>query len=137
MKIIYGKDCIGISVFAMILNNKNQVLLIKKQGKDYWERPGGKVEYGEKVISALKREILEETGIQISVKKFMEINEPITSKGHWIGFHYLANYKKGKPRILEPNKHSDVRWFGMNKLPKLSPVSEVIIKRYKDALKHK
>jgi 8-oxo-dGTP diphosphatase len=136
MKLIPGKDFIGIGVFALILNHKNQVLLIKKQGKDYWERPGGKVEFGEKTIDALKREVLEETNVKILVKELMYINELIDSKSHWIGFHYIAKYITGTTKILEPKKHADIGWFNLDSLPKLSPVSTNILKIYKKSLKN-
>jgi 8-oxo-dGTP diphosphatase len=133
-KLTPGKDFIGVSVFALIVNNKNQVLLIKRHERNYWERPGGKVEFGEDTISALKREVLEETGIQIQINGVMDINEQIESKKHWIGFHYMAEYKKGSARIIEPKKHEAVKWFDIDKLPKLSPVSTRILKRYKEAI---
>ena len=137
MKLIPGKDFIGIGVFALILNNKHQVLLIKKQGKDYWERPGGKVEFGEKIIDALKREVLEETNVKIIVKELMSVNEPIDSESHWIGFHYITKHISGTARILEPKKHSDIGWFDIDRLPKLSQVSTNILKMYKKSLNKK
>lgn len=55
---------------AVIRNNYNQVLISKRHDHvhlgGYWEFPGGKVEAGESVENALKREIKEELDIQIS-----------------------------------------------------------------------
>ena len=134
MKPIPGKDFIGIGVFALITNRKNQVLLIKKHGKDYWERPGGKIEFGENIISALKREVLEETGVYINVKSMMDIDEQTSPKKHWIGINYLATHKSGVAKVIEPQKHEAVKWFDIDKFPKLSPTSTKILKRYKETL---
>jgi len=136
MKLHPGKDFIGIGVFALILNNKNQILLLKRNNKNYWERPGGKIEYGENIFSALKREILEETGIQIkTINKLnnpIYINEEINYKEHWIGLQYVVQYKSGKAKIMEPEIYEDIKWFDINKLPKIHPTSKKVIKLYKD-----
>ncbi|MFA6475204.1 MAG: NUDIX domain-containing protein [Patescibacteria group bacterium] len=52
------------SVGAVILNAKQQVLIMYSAKNHYWEFPKGKVESGEKELDTLKREIFEETGIQ-------------------------------------------------------------------------
>ena len=63
-------QCAPIDVAVGILMQANgDVLLAQRpEGKPYagyWEFPGGKVEAGESIIDALKREFLEELGIDI------------------------------------------------------------------------
>ena len=63
-KIKLGKDCIGVGGGVLIFNDKNEVLLLKRTEKakneaGYWQKPGGSIEIGEKVIAAMKREIKE------------------------------------------------------------------------------
>ncbi|MCK5063376.1 MAG: NUDIX domain-containing protein, partial [Candidatus Aenigmarchaeota archaeon] len=65
-----GKDFIGIGCGAIIINDKNEVLLVKRSktsrvNPDIWSRPGGEVEFGESSAKAVEREVLEETGIII------------------------------------------------------------------------
>jgi len=54
---------------AAIFNSKGQLLIAKRPDDKHqgglWEFPGGKVETGESVESALKRELLEEIGIEV------------------------------------------------------------------------
>ncbi len=59
-------------VSAVIIENE-KVLLIRriKPGKEYFVLPGGSVEEGENEFDALKRELLEETGLQISEGRFI------------------------------------------------------------------
>lgn len=52
------------SVGAIILNGKNEVLLVFSSANQYWEFPKGKMEHGEKELDTLAREIYEETGIK-------------------------------------------------------------------------
>lgn len=53
------------STDALIIKN-GQILLIKEQGLNLWEMPGGGVENGESLEDSLKREVLEETGYRVS-----------------------------------------------------------------------
>ena len=52
------------SVGAIIMNAKNEVLIMFSSQNKYWEFPKGKMEHGEKELDTLKREVYEETGIQ-------------------------------------------------------------------------
>lgn len=61
---------------ALIRNQKNDVLLIKNPTRG-WELPGGHVEEGESIMEALKREIKEETGIDIAAIRFAGISQDV------------------------------------------------------------
>jgi 8-oxo-dGTP diphosphatase len=55
------------SVYALIIEEE-EVLLVKPKWHDMWELPGGGVEIDENFGSALKREVLEETGYEVCAK---------------------------------------------------------------------
>lgn len=62
----YPKHIVAVS--AYITNTEGEALLIKAHcRKDTWEPPGGQVEQGEALDEAVRREVLEETGIEIDV----------------------------------------------------------------------
>ncbi|MCB1475909.1 MAG: NUDIX hydrolase [Rhodobiaceae bacterium] len=68
-----------LGVSAAIFDG-DRVLLLRREGAPYagcWSLPGGKVEPGERLAEAVRREVLEETGISIDVAGIADIIEVI------------------------------------------------------------
>lgn len=58
--------------------------------KGYWSIPGGLLETGETLETAVKREVLEETGLRVEVLSFFEIFERIMpDNAGRTAYHYL------------------------------------------------
>jgi len=55
-----------IAAAGIVLNENDEILMVKN-GRRGWEFPGGIVEVGENVIDAVKREVMEEAGVEIDV----------------------------------------------------------------------
>ena len=56
-------DCLfRVSLKAVIFNKKGEVLVVKESDRDWWDIPGGGMDHGETIKSALKRELHEEVG---------------------------------------------------------------------------
>jgi len=122
LKMQIGKDYIGVGCGAFILNENNELLLQQRNKapeKGYWSIPGGKVELFEKIEDAVKREIKEETDVDIEVIKLLGICDHIVDNEqvHWVSPSYLCKIVAGNPRIIEPQKHSDMKWFSLDELP--------------------
>ncbi|TXK85757.1 NUDIX hydrolase [Paenibacillus sp. N3.4] len=58
---------------VIIFNNQGQVLLLKRSDNNCWCFPGGAIELGEKVGDAAKREVLEETGLQVNTLELFDV----------------------------------------------------------------
>lgn len=56
---------------AIILNEQNQLLLVRKQNTQAFMQVGGKLESNEPPEVAIKREILEEIGCESEIKQFV------------------------------------------------------------------
>lgn len=117
-----GKDYIGVGCGAFIINDQNELLLQqrnKSPEKEYWSIPGGKVEMFETFDQAVKREVKEETGVDIEVIELLGICDHIVpnEKVHWVSPAYLCKITKGEPTIMEPKKHIDMKWFSLEQLP--------------------
>ncbi|TBW84603.1 NUDIX hydrolase, partial [Staphylococcus epidermidis] len=54
-------------VYALIQNQERKVLLVNNTDGGGWSLPGGKVEKEETLIEALKREVMEETGLNAKI----------------------------------------------------------------------
>ena len=140
-----GHDYIGVGCGALIINDNNEILLLKRSGKirnedGFWSKPGGSVEFGEKVTDAIKREIKEELGVDIELLQFLGYNDHIIpdENQHWVAIHYLAKIINGTPENLEPNKHSEIKWFPINDLPEnITSTTTEPIKFYLDSLDKK
>jgi 8-oxo-dGTP diphosphatase len=133
-----GRDHIGVGGGILILNEKNEALLIKRGKKSsneigYWTQPGGTIEFGEKAIEGLRREIREELDVTVDVWGYLPHVDHIIKKEnqHWVAIIYLARIKLGVPKIMEPHKCDEIKWFNLKKLPKkLTKSTSEPIKNY-------
>ena len=60
-------------VSAVIRDETGRVLLQQRTDNGCWGLPGGAVEFGESVLEALHREVLEETGLTIAVERLVGV----------------------------------------------------------------
>jgi 8-oxo-dGTP diphosphatase len=133
-----GIDFIGVGVGAVIVNDEGKLFLsqrgpLSKNERGLWEFPGGSVEFGETLTDALKREMLEEYGIQIEVGELLDVVDHILieEKQHWVSPAFICRIKKGIPSILEPGKCSQIGWFALDEIPPdLSKISQVNLAHY-------
>lgn len=73
-----------------------------------WEFPGGKIEPGESRESALRREIQEELGIDITINKFLCTTEYDYPSFHLTMHCYLCSVESGE---IELREHKSARWL--------------------------
>ena len=104
---------------ATIYNIKtNKVLLLQRNdGNNAWEIPGGKRENNEDIVSALKREVKEETGLVINEYKLVYVspifeNHPVLKPFLNIGYLCLVDNSD----VIISNEHIDYKWVSVEEL---------------------
>lgn len=109
---------VGISV---LIKNGNTYLLGKrksKHGPGTWAQPGGHLEIGESWEDCARREVKEETGLDVGNITFGTVTNDIFSpEKHYITIFLIAEYIGGEPQNLEPEKCEGWEWFPWNEFP--------------------
>ncbi len=137
----------GVGVGILLVKN-GKILLGKRSpdpsktalhGENTWTLPGGKVRFGERLIDACFREVLEETGIRINKERLrrISITEEILPDAHFITFGYVCDDFEGEAKIMESDEIIEWRWFKIDELPEdLYTPSKKIIEVYKSSFFH-
>ena len=126
------------SVYAVIVDDgKILMTTVRSNGKHFF--PGGGIDLGEKTENALKREVMEETGIEVEVIKFLDFKEQFfywdagDEAYHMFNFYYLC--KPITTELLNDDKVDDLeaimpRWVEIEKLKnikdKIEAVAEIL-----------
>ena len=111
---------VGIAVFVA---RGTKILMLKRQGSHgagTWSFPGGHLEFGESWETCAKRELKEETGLDVSDLKFTGVtNDIFQEKGkHYITIFLRTEIKSDEPKIMEPDKCAEMNWFEWENMPK-------------------
>ncbi|RLD95547.1 MAG: ADP-ribose pyrophosphatase [Bacteroidetes bacterium] len=108
------------TVGALIFNDKNQLLIVKThKWKGNYTIPGGHVEMGEYLEDALKREILEETGLNMVKAKYLcyqefVFDDSFWEKRHFIFFDFVCRVEDGVVQLNE--EAQDYAWVDIDKI---------------------
>ena len=112
---------VRVGVAAVVVRD-GAILLgerIGSHGANTWATPGGHLELGESVEACAERETYEETGLTVSsFKKLCFTNDIFDLENkHYVTLFVVANSLSGEPKITEPDKCKQWKWFKLNALP--------------------
>jgi len=107
-----------------IIRHQDRIVLIrrnKEPAKGRWTFPGGAVELGESLEEAVKREVLEETGLQVEVGEVAAVIDHLDrDQAGRVRYHYVivdyaarpAGAQQEAPPLRPGSDVSDARWVG-------------------------
>ena len=109
---------VGIGILVL----KNGKLLLGKRknahGEGQYSTPGGHMEYLESFEECAKREVKEETGMEIQNVRFLRVlNLKEYAPKHYVDIGLAAEWKSGEPKVMEPDKCVSWAWYDIDKLP--------------------
>lgn len=131
---------IKVGIGVMILDDNKVLLGHRSKDKkdtggifeiDCWILPGGKQEYFETFFECAKREVKEETNLEIGELKLFGAADDIQPDRHYITLHIIAKKHSGELKVMEPTKEDRWEWFNLDKLPQnLYSPSKKFIEEY-------
>lgn len=121
------RPIVGVGV---VVWREDRVLLVrrgKEPNKGQWSIPGGAQQLGETVFEAAAREVLEETGLTVTVCGLVDVVDGIMREAGRVVYHYtlvdvVAESLEGEP--VAADDAAAVGWFTLADLPALKLWSE-------------
>lgn len=119
---------------AIVRDEHGALLLHRRQAEGAWAPPSGRVEPGERWLDALRRELREETGLQITVERLVGVySDPEFQvvrypEGDLVHFYTSLFAVRGRGDLRGSSEGSEWGWFRPEELPSpLLPYAEVWI----------
>ncbi len=128
-----------VGVKIILQNKKGEILTIRRSAEKYtdvpanWEFAGGRINPGTTLFENLKREVMEETGLEIlGDPKLLEAQDIIRPHKHIVRLTY-SGFADGVVSLSD--EHTEYKWLGLSDLLKLEPMDKlfrkVLVKFYK------
>ncbi|WP_200976096.1 NUDIX domain-containing protein [Echinicola sp. 20G] len=112
-----------------VLIENDKILMIKHQmglNKSFWNVPGGGMDYNTNATDNLKREFLEETGLEIEVKKFLTVSEFLQPPLHAIELYFEVSKKSGDLiKGIDPELSENKQLIEEVKFMSIEEISEI------------
>jgi 8-oxo-dGTP diphosphatase len=121
-----------VGVKALLRNKEGKFLFLRRSAKKYpearpWDFPGGRINIGAPLLENLKREIKEETGLEILGQPMLigaqDIIKPDLSK-HVVRLTYIASVTEGVPELSD--EHEEFAWLTLEEIGDREDVDKYI-----------
>lgn len=113
------------SVSAVIFDPRGRLLLQQRSDGGQWGLPGGSVEVGESLAQAVRREVDEETGLGVAVRRLVGVYSeprrqvvryPNGNVWHYVNACFECAVLRGEPRTSDETLA--LRYFAVGRLPR-------------------
>ncbi len=120
---------VGVKIILRSKENKYLVIFrnnYKPRAGVYWDIPGGRINVGFSLFENLKREVMEETGLEIKNEIKLIYAQDILNKykdTHVIRLTYVG-FADGEVKLSE--EHSEYKWLTPEEILKLDPIDQFL-----------
>lgn len=118
----------SVSVTGVVIDEQGQVLVVQRRDNGRWELPGGILELEESIEDGMRREVLEETGVQVEPVRLTGVYKNI--KVGVVALVFRARQIGGQP--TETDESQQVTWWTAEEIS--ANMTEVYAIRAFDAL---
>jgi 8-oxo-dGTP pyrophosphatase MutT (NUDIX family) len=123
----YGSGTLIVpSIRAVIVNDRQEVLLVQRRGEASWGMPAGSIELNESIYDCLRREVLEETGLVVEAAVAVALySSPHFASTNRFGdtyqmFEFLFRVEAWSGELLrETDETTEAAFFPIHALPEI------------------
>ncbi len=115
---VSDRPIVGVGV--VIRDDEGRILLIRRgrePGKGLWAVPGGKVEWGETMREAARREAREETGLEVDIGDIVWVGEVIEESYHIVLIDFAGVATGGD--VMASDDAEELRWVALDEAKNL------------------
>jgi len=130
---------VGIGVFII---KDGKFLMQKRQGSHgsgSWSVPGGHLEFGESFEETARREVKEETNLEIKNIRFGAVTNDMFAEDdkHYVTIWVISEWASGELENLEPNKCTAQQWNTFDDLPEplFLPWNQLLVSEFIDKIR--
>ncbi|MBO0722091.1 MAG: NUDIX domain-containing protein [Blastocatellia bacterium] len=113
---------VGMGILVM---RRGRVLLGRRRGSHgagFYAAPGGHLEFGESFEDGARREVREETGLEIADLRLLSVGNYVVNREdgerHYIDVDFVCEAPSGEPQLREPEKCDGWDWYDLDDLPR-------------------
>ncbi|MES2930694.1 MAG: NUDIX domain-containing protein [Patescibacteria group bacterium] len=124
-----------VGVKILLRNEKGEYLLLERSKEKYpevgtqWDIPGGRIDIGVSLLENLKREVMEETGLELEGEpEFISAQDILKEDKHVVRLTYIG---KAQGEIKLSDEHDEYTWVALDDIKNLGGVDLYV----KEALK--
>ena len=112
----------SVSVAGVVVDGQGRALLIQRRDNGRWEPPGGVLELGEAIVEGLRREVREETGLEVEPERLTGVYKNMIRGVVTLVFRCHAT----GGTITETDETTDWRWAGADEVTALAAEAQAI-----------
>jgi ADP-ribose pyrophosphatase YjhB (NUDIX family) len=140
-KVVGTQKLIVNTVRAILLDDEGRALFIKRRGDNKWGMPAGVMELDESVFDAMKREVKEETELDVLQATLIAIYSSPTTQtftDRWGNEHHVIEYlfrvdEWAGTLVKETDESVDAEFYSLDNLPEAS--SELFARHHERVFK--